>query len=145
MVGRTMAVMKHLGYTRVIVVHGKDVDGSDAIDEISPAGETVAAELLESGEVSRYPLYPEDFGITAFPLSKVQALKDIGKEVERFLSVIAGDGPRFCEDFVCMNAGAILYCRGTVRTYLDGAVYARELIRTGAASDKLQEWIAVQG
>jgi anthranilate phosphoribosyltransferase len=128
--------MKLLGFTRTVVLNGKDESGVSAVDEVSPAGETVISELMPSGEIRSYSTVPEDFGITPFSLGAVTTTGCVETEKERFLSVISGEGPEECTEFTCMNAGVLLYCAELVKNFKDGTEYARE---------KLDEWIILQG
>lgn len=145
LVSKTASIMRLLGFKRAVVVNGKDESGISAVDEVSPAGETVISELLPSGEIRSYTVCPEDFGITPFSLEKVVTTGNIDTEKERFLSVISGEGPEECTEFTCMNAGVLLYCAGIVSSFRDGTHFAGELITGGDAREKLDEWIILQG
>ena len=59
-------VLKQLGSSHVMVVHG-----ADGMDEISISGPTFVAELKD-GTVREYTVKPEDFGLQAAPLNNIQ-------------------------------------------------------------------------
>ena len=134
LVEKTASIMRLLGFKQAVVVNGKDESGISAVDEVSPAG-----------EIRRYTACPEDFGITPFSLDTVATTGEVEAEKERFLSVISGEGPEECTEFTCMNAGVLLYCAELVKNFKDGTQFARELIRSGDARTKLDEWIILQG
>ena len=60
------ATLAELEVERAFVVHG-----AGGLDEISLAGETQVAEV-NGGEVRRYSIAPEDFGVSRAPLEAVQ-------------------------------------------------------------------------
>jgi anthranilate phosphoribosyltransferase len=64
--------------------------------------------------------------------------------VKRFLHVISGKGPDACNDFTCLNAGAILYTAGVARGLKEGVAASREAIGSGLALAKLRQWATVQ-
>src|SRR3984893_16979062 len=63
LVARALA---ELDVERALVVHG-----AGGLDEISLAGESLVAEL-QAGEVRRYTVSPEDFGVSRAPLDSVR-------------------------------------------------------------------------
>ena len=62
--------------------------------------------------------------------------------VEAHRDVLA-DKPGPARDIVVLNAGAALYVAGAVVGIDDGVLHARAALASGAAHDKLQEFVAV--
>jgi anthranilate phosphoribosyltransferase len=125
------AVLAELEVERAWVVHG-----AGGLDEISVAGETMVAEVHE-GEVRRYVLQPEDFGVSRAPLDAVRG----GSPMENaaiIRHVLAGElGPR--RDIVVINAAAALVAAGVAPTLLDATGLAGKALSAGAAEAKLAE------
>ena len=129
------ATLAELGVERAFVVHG-----AGGLDEISLAGETQVAEV-NRGEVRRYSVVPEDFGVSRAPLQAIQG----GTPTENaatIRSIFAGEsGPR--RDIVVINAAAALVAAGVASTLIDAARLAGAALSSGAAEEKLSALSAV--
>jgi anthranilate phosphoribosyltransferase len=119
-----------LGIERALVVHG-----AGGLDEISLAGETLVADV-RGGEIRRYVLTPEDFGLAAAPLEAIRG----GSATENALTIreIFAGGAGAPRDVVVMNAAAALVVSGLAENFRDAASLAGETISSGAAEAKLQ-------
>lgn len=127
-------VMGKLGVTRGMVVYGQD-----KLDEISMSAPTSVCEIRD-GWFQSYEITPEQFGYTrckkeeltgGTPQENAAITRDILSGRER--------GPKRCA--VCMNAGAAFYITGKAATLKDGVCLAEELIDSGAAMRKLQQFV----
>lgn len=136
-------IMRQIGYTRGIVVHGKDSASGLGMDELSVCGETLIHEFTPEGTRS-YTLAPEDVGIARVPFARIAFQGPLPAEAGRFLQVLSGTGDSACIDFVALNAGAILYTAGPCASIKDGVGCARETMGSGRAIAKLREWVSVQ-
>jgi anthranilate phosphoribosyltransferase len=134
LVGIHVRVLQRLGSRRAIVVYGKD-----GMDEVSLGAATMVGELKD-GEVTEYEIHPEDFGLH---MKSNRGLKvtDASESKEMVLEALQGvDGtPR---EIVVLNAGAALYAAGIADSIEDGIARAREAIASGAASRKLDAFVA---
>ncbi|MGI6435863.1 MAG: anthranilate phosphoribosyltransferase [Syntrophomonadaceae bacterium] len=137
-------VMRQIGYQRALILHGLDEQGQLGLDEASTLGETIIAELNPDGSISRYSIYPEDLGIKRAAPEAIAPLPDLKAEAVEFLKVMSGkeDGPR--TDIVCLNAALIIYLMNPGSTLKQGYQRARELIDSGRALAKLQQWVEQQ-
>ncbi|MGB5395950.1 MAG: anthranilate phosphoribosyltransferase, partial [Gammaproteobacteria bacterium] len=123
-------VLKQLGSEQVLVVHAED-----GLDEISIAGVTHIAELVD-GEIKTYDVSPEDFGMEVVSLDQVRA-QDAADSLAIIRRVFANEaGP--ARDIVCLNAGAAIYAAGLTATLAEGVARAAEVIASGEAAAKLQ-------
>lgn len=127
-------VMMKLGVTRGMVVFGQD-----KLDEISMSAPTSVCEIKD-GWFQSYEITPEQFGYTrcskdelagGTPAENAEITKAIVNGTEK--------GPK--RQAVCMNAGAALYIAGKAETIEAGVRMAENLIDSGAAAAKLQEFI----
>ena len=121
-----------LGVGRALVVHG-----FGHLDEISPAGETLVAEVRD-GSVKRFVLAPEDFGIPRAPLEVLQG-GNPANNATLIRKIFEGEvGPR--RDVVVMNAAAALVVTGVAGNFRDAAAAAAEALASGAALERLDRF-----
>lgn len=127
-------VMAKLGVTRGMVVYGQD-----KLDEISMSAPTSVCEIKD-GWFQSYEITPEQFGYTrcakeelagGTPQENAVITREILEGKER--------GPK--RGAVCLNAGAALYVTGKAETIELGVRMAEQLIDSGAALLKLEEFI----
>ena len=126
-------IVAALKYDHVLVVHGLD-----GLDEISPIGKTVVAEVRK-GRVEKYEISPEDFGIGRCSIKDiVGGTPEYNAEIIR--RVFSGErGPK--RDAVVLNAAAALYVGGAVSSREEGVEVANNIIDEGLAMEKLKEFI----
>ena len=127
-------VMAKLGVKKGMVVYGQE-----KLDEISMCAPTSVCEIRD-GWFQSYEITPEQFGYTrcdkdaltgGTPQENAQITKDILSGSER--------GAKRCA--VCLNAGAALYIAGKTQTMEEGVRMAEQLIDSGAALKKLEEFV----
>lgn len=127
-------VMAKLGVVRGMVVYGQD-----KLDEISMSAPTTVCEIRD-GWFQSYQIQPEQFGyarcskedlVGGTPQENAQITRDILEGREK--------GPK--RQAVCLNAGASLYITGKAKTIEEGVKMAENLIDSGAAAKKLEEFI----
>ena len=90
-------------------------------------------------------MVPEDMGLVCRRGDEIAACHTRQDEIRRFMQVIAGTG-RFnaCEAFVSLNAGALLWTAGKAPDLKQGITMAQETLSSGAALNKLQQWVTCQ-
>ena len=130
----TMAkVLSNLGVTR-----GVAVCGEDGLDEITLTGETDVHEI-RFGEITSYTITPEQFGLSRCPLADL-----IGGTPEEnaqiTMDILTGKETGAKRDVVLMNAGMALYLGIDGITLAEGVEKAKELIESGAALKKYEEF-----
>ncbi|MHB0973908.1 MAG: anthranilate phosphoribosyltransferase [Thiobacillus sp.] len=134
LVGILVRVLQRLGSRHVMVVHG-----SDGMDEITLAGETLIGELKD-GEVREYSIHPREFGLETCG-SEALKVWDATQARDMLLSVLDGlPGP--ARDIVLLNAGAAIYVADRADTLGEGIELARAAIASGAAREKLRQLVA---
>jgi len=128
-------VLKNLGSKGALVVYAKD-----GLDEISTTTSTLISEW-DGSQIRRYDIHPEDFGIA--PARPEDLLGgDLSANVQIVKDILAGKkGPK--RDIVVFNAAHALLLVGKVPTVQEGIALAKELIDSGKAQEKLDEWIDV--
>jgi len=133
---RTIAdVLARLGAHHAYVVHG-----AGGIDELSPVGPNLVAEVVE-GEVLERTLDPEsELGV---PRCSVEELRGGSPAVnaQAIRDVFAGaNGGR--RDAILLNAAGAIAASGHAADLREGLEVARRTIDSGAAAERLQLLIA---
>ncbi len=127
-------VMTKLGVTRGMVVYGQD-----RLDEISVSAPTTVCEIRD-GWFQSYEITPEQFG---YPRWDKAALTG-GTPAENAAitrAVLDGAERGARRQAVCLNAGAALYIGGRGATIEEGVRLAEVLLDSGAAREKLEQFV----
>ncbi|AWI77643.1 anthranilate phosphoribosyltransferase [Parazoarcus communis] len=133
LVGIQARVMQRLGANHVLVVHGLD-----GMDEVSLGSGTLVAELKDD-QITEYEIHPEDFGL-AMVGSRNLRVEDADESRRTLLGALDNEPGPACE-IVVFNAGVALYTANLADSIDDGIVRAREIIASGAARAKLDEFV----
>jgi anthranilate phosphoribosyltransferase len=130
--GTVAEVLRLLGLSRAMVVHG------NGLDEITTTGETLVSELND-GKLRKYTITCDAFGIK--PASPDDLAGGDAAENARILrSVLEGErGP--ARDIVLLNAAAAIYLGGRARDLHVGLEHAGSSIDAGSALKKLDALI----
>lgn len=126
-------VMSSLGVRRGLVVYCQD-----KLDEITSCAPTTVCEVKD-GYFKTFVIKPEDFGFIRS--CKTDLTGGTPKENAKItLAILQGEkGPK--RDTVLMNAGAAFYIAGMVGSITDGIKLAEEVIDSGKAMKKLNQFI----
>ncbi len=128
-------VLSNLGVTR-----GVAVCGADGLDEITLTGETLVYEI-RFGELTSYRISPEQFGFERCALPEL--IGGTPEENARIaLDILSGKEKGAKRNVVLMNAGMSLYLGIDGITLADGIRMAGELIDSGKALAKYEEFKA---
>ena len=128
------AVLDKLGVKKALVVYGQD-----KLDEISASAPTTICEL-DNGSTKKYEIKPEDFGLTRGTKEDiVGSTPEENAEITR--GILNGTIQGTKRNAVLMNAGAAIYIGGKADSIADGVKKAAELIDSGAATAKLDEYV----
>ena len=122
-----------LGLTAAWVVHGYG-----GLDEVSPAGPTRVAELVE-GEVRVTELTPADFGLLETSLEALRG-GDSQRNAAIIREVLSGEEGA-ARVAVLLNAAAALRVAGVAEDTRVAAERAAEAIDSGAARAILERWV----
>ncbi len=128
-------VLSSLGVKRGMVVYGQD-----KLDEVSISAPTSVCEFKD-GWYKTYTIQPEDFGLTRGTKQDIEGGEpEYNAQISR--AILSGEltGPK--RDVVLLNAACGLYVAGKAECIQDGIALAAELIDTGKAFEKLEEFVA---
>ena len=127
-------VMANLGVTRGMVVFGQD-----SLDEISMSAPTSVCEIKD-GKFTSYVLTPEQFGYERCTKEELQGGTP-QENAEITKAILEGKETGAKRHAVCLNAGAALYIAGKAASIEAGVKMAEQLIDSGDALKKLEEFI----
>ena len=127
-------VLQGLGLKRALVVHG------DGLDEMSVSGETIVSELKDN-QILNYTVKPEDFGLGRYELADVLGSSP-SENAKTIRSILAGETSGAKRDIILLNSGAALYLVDKAPSIKAGVDMARELIDSGSALAKLEEYVS---
>jgi len=126
-------VIKKLGTKRSLIV-----SGHDGLDEISLSGPTKITEVNDDSIAERI-LQPSDFGFKTFSIQKIQ-INSKDSSIKMFKESLLGKN-EFGSQVIAANAGAVFYILDIVNSFKEGAQLAYEIIKSGSAYEKLEEYI----
>ena len=133
---KPLAQVSHdLGIQHALIVHA-----DDGVDEISIAAPTKIVEQRQ-GNIKEYTIHPRDFACREESLDSLK-VADASASLEIINRVFAG-GSGAAHDMIVLNAAASIYVAGLADSLTTGAGKARDIIASGAAREKLDEWVAV--
>jgi len=128
-------VLANLGVTRGMVVCG-----GDGLDEATLTGPTHVCEI-RFGTLSSYDMRPEEVGLACCRLEELLGgMPEENAEITRDILSGSLTGPK--RDVTVLNAALSLYLGIDNCTVKDCVKKAQELIDTGAALKKLEEFVA---
>ncbi|NRB38990.1 MAG: anthranilate phosphoribosyltransferase [Pseudomonadales bacterium] len=132
-------VLQKLGSDHVLVVHAED-----GLDELSVACDSHVAELKD-GEIRCYTLKPEDFGLDRGVLADmvVDSAEESLALINAVFSGKASEDKKVATaaDMLALNAGAAIYAADVTQTLAQGVSMAQDVIATGQALEKFNEFI----
>lgn len=134
LVGIQVRVLQRLGSKHVMVVYGLD-----GLDEISISGETMVGELVR-GEINEYNLNPSQFGLELYDRRAIQVTTV--EESKAMIQAVLDNQPGPAHNIVAMNAGAAIYVAGLAKSLHAGIERASQVIKSGAAKQKMEEFVA---
>ncbi len=128
-------VLSRLGARRAFVVHG-----AGGIDELSPAGPNLVAEVVD-GSVRERTIDPIELGV---PRCDPAALRGGGpaENAAMIRSIFAGGGEDGRRDAVLLNAAGAIAAAGHAEDLREGLELAREALDSGATAERLEQLVA---
>ena len=130
-------VLKVLGSVHAMIVHS-----DDGLDEISIAAGTQVAELRD-GTISSYHITPEEFRLESQSLEGL-AVTSAAASADLIRRAMAGaedDAARKAASMLALNGGATIYVSGVAATLADGVELAEDVLATGQAAEKMEQFI----
>lgn len=126
-------VLLNLGVKRAMVVHGHD-----GLDEITLTGTSTICEVAD-GKLNSYFITPEQFGLKRCDISELVG-GDPKENAEIALKILSGEKSAK-RDIVVLNSACCLYMGRNDITMRECVRLAEELLDSGAAMQKLNDFI----
>lgn len=145
MITPVIHTMKAIGYQRAMVFHGLTGNGFGGMDELSPVAESYIAELHPDGSVEEYTLLPETIRLSSHAnIEEIAGSDNPQNEALRLLKVFTGNDKQILYETTCLNTAPIFYIANHVADLKAGVDKARVIIDSGAALEKLKQWVCAQ-
>ncbi len=129
-------VLKETGVKHALVVYGS------GLDEISNIDKTTVYELNDD-MIKHYQIEPEEFGFRRYKLKDISGSSP--EENAEYLKDILDGQKGAKRDIVVLNAGAGIYLGNGANSLEGGIEKAKEVLDSGAASEKLSEILEYSG
>ncbi|MHB8127080.1 MAG: anthranilate phosphoribosyltransferase [Desulfitobacteriaceae bacterium] len=126
-------VLSNLGVKRGMVVHG-----CDGLDEATLTTRTKVCEI-KKGDLNSYYLDPEELGLKYCTLAELIG-GDAEENAKITRNILNGSEQGAKRDIVVLNAALCLYLAGKVTSIKSAIPLAKDLINSGAAIKKLEEF-----
>mgnify|MGYP001293427237 CR=1 FL=1 len=141
----SLEVLKDLGYKEAFVV-SSSYDNIHYIDELSSlksnlVGRIENGEIHSVEEIDVSKIYNEKFSSP----TDIESGKSLIENVQMGVSVLNGKGTSYRTRTVALNAGIILLLASKVNNIIDGYNYSIDLIKSGKAFKKLEDFIEATG
>jgi anthranilate phosphoribosyltransferase len=132
---RTIAdVLARLGARRAFVVHG-----AGGIDELSPAGLNLVAEVVD-GRVSERTVDPAELGVPRCAPAELRG--GTPAENAAAIRVVLGGGDGGRRSAIALNAAGAIAAAGHAEDLRDGLALAEDVLASGAALARLDALVA---
>ena len=128
--------LQALGHERALVVHGLP-----GMDEMSPIGDTLVAEL-SGGDLRRYRVSPGELGLGSTTAEEI-AGGEPEENADLIRQVLEGDERGGARTVTLLNAAAALYVAGMVEGLRAGVEQAAEAVDSGSAARTLASLVEV--
>jgi len=123
------------GSKRIMVVQG-----DEGVDEISVEKDTHVVDFDSEKEVEKYDINPKDYGLEIYSLEEIKGgEREENKNI--FLNILKNQATPAQINAVLLNSAAGMLVFGKVRSMEDGVELAREMIESGKALKKLEEFL----
>ncbi len=127
-------VISNLGVENVLVIHG-----NDGLDEASISSETTISEG-RNGIIKNYIIKPEDFGLKRADKNEIKGSSP-KENAQIILNIFSGKDKTAKRDIVILNSALAFYTYKTVSSIKEGINLAQDIIESGLALKKLNEYI----
>ncbi|HEV2913292.1 MAG TPA: anthranilate phosphoribosyltransferase [Pyrinomonadaceae bacterium] len=124
-----------LGTAHAWVVHG-----SDGLDEVTLAGETLVAEARAGEDIKSFEIGPQDFGLRRASIEHLRG-GDAESNAKTIGAVLRGERRDEARELVVANAAAALFVGGASDNLYEAARLAEKSIDGGAAHAMLQRLV----
>jgi anthranilate phosphoribosyltransferase len=126
--------LNQLGIGRAIVLHGRE-----KLDEVG-LGDLTDLAILQNGQVNMSAIDPQELGLTPAPIAALKG-GDLAENMAILTAVLQGKGSQAQTDAVALNTAMALEVGDKVPDAATGVALAQEVLKSGAAWDKLESLV----
>lgn len=127
-------VFSNLGVKRGFVFYG-----CDGMDEVTVTGKTKVCEI-DNGNFKTYDISPEQFGLGTYDMSELLG-GDGAENAEITKKILSGEIRGAKRDVVVLNSALGLVAGGKAGSIEDGVKLAQEIIDSGKALKRVEEFV----
>ncbi len=127
-------VFSNLGVKKGFVFHGED-----GMDEVTVTGPTKICEI-DNGSFKSYEITPSQFGLGTYSMEELIG-GDGAENAEITKQILSGKLHGAKRDIVVLNAALGLYAGGKVTSIEEGVKSAQDIIDSGKAYAKMEEFV----
>jgi anthranilate phosphoribosyltransferase len=131
LLGPVANALQQLGIERAVVLHGRE-----RLDEAG-LGDLTDLAVVRNQSIQLESVDPSALGLTPASLEALQG-GDVSENAQILQSVLQGKGTPAQTDVVALNAALALFVGGAVEDYATGVSLAHQILKAGAAWDKLE-------
>jgi anthranilate phosphoribosyltransferase len=132
---RAMAeALNQLGIHRAIVIHGREQLDEAGLGDLSDLA------ILRHNQVEMGTIDPKELGLTPAPIGALKG-GDLAENMAILTAVLQGKGTTAQTDAVALNTALALQVGDKVPDTAAGVALAQEVLKTGAAWDKLESLV----
>jgi anthranilate phosphoribosyltransferase len=137
-------VMREIGYTSAIVLHGEINESDKGMDEASVCGLTHCARIGNDDEIEAFTIDPAQLGLLAKDPVQLAPKSDIAAEARCFAALMANREESVRKDAVLLNSGLIFLAAGKADSVEQGIEMAAVQLESGKAFETLEAWVQSQ-
>jgi anthranilate phosphoribosyltransferase len=126
--------LNQLGIDRAIVLHGRE-----KLDEAG-LGDLTDLAILRNNQVEMSAIDPQELGLTQAPIAALKG-GDLTENMAILTAVLQGKGTPAQTDAVALNTAMALQVGNQVPDTAAGVALAQEVLKSGAAWDKLESLV----
>jgi anthranilate phosphoribosyltransferase len=126
--------LNQLGIDRAIVLHGRE-----KLDEAG-LGDLTDLAILQNNQVTMSAIDPKELGLTPAPIAALKG-GDLAENMAILTAVLQGKGTPAQTDAVTLNTAMALQVGNKVPDVAAGVALAQEVLKSGAAWDKLESLV----
>jgi len=144
MVRPVAEVMREIGYTSAIVLHGEITDFGKGMDEASVCGPTHCVRISGNNDIEEFTIHPEKLGLKVDDPLQLAPESDRATEARRFAALMANREQSGRKSAVLLNAGLIFLAASKADTIEQGIQLAAVQLESGKAFATLEAWVQSQ-
>jgi len=128
----------------ILVLQGKDPEGTPVIDQISISANTEIAQNVKS-QVTLKEITPKDFGFDFKPFKYIETARNPRENLNEFIKILVGRGSEELKQAVAMEVALNLFGLEIVDDLKTGADLALETINSGIGIKILENLVVYSG